>query len=229
VALIRPRGDQARAGVLGWGGGGACGHGRAGRWGGRNGVPHLRNGQLAPPAPWALVPLGAWRPQGPGALGFGSGVRGGAGRPAARGGRGRARHGGPPELRLRLRPGFKYFNEPPRGQQSGKELSHNEGGWGSAGGLKMAGLAGSGRRADLDRTPGDHLPTMLRSRALGVKAVTPQHATGHPDGAPCCGPPARRPFFYPASCGFIPPSKSTAIDCPRRGAPRGLLKQYAFC
>jgi hypothetical protein len=70
---------------------------------------------------------------------------------------------------------------------------------------------------------------MLRSRALGVKVVTPHHATGHPADVPCCGPPARRPFFYPASCGFIPPSKSTAIDCSRRGAPRGLLQQYAFC
>ena len=59
--------------------------------------------------------------------------------------------------------------------------------------------------------------------------MTPHHATGHPADVPCCGPPARRPFFYPASCGFTPPSKSTAIGCARRGAPRGLLQQYAFC
>jgi hypothetical protein len=58
-----------RGAGLGWVGLGAwaCGPGRAGRWGGRNGVPHLRNGHLALRAPcyWHWHSLEHMRPASP--------------------------------------------------------------------------------------------------------------------------------------------------------------------
>ena len=104
---------------------------------------------------------------------------------------------------------------------SGKELSHNEGGWGSANGLKMA---GSGRRADLlhPRRP----PTSyVEIQGAGSKGSDTAPRNGPPRWAdvPCCGPPTRRPFSLPffyrsRELWFyflspIPPSPSPSTSC----------------
>jgi hypothetical protein len=110
--------------------------------------------------------------------------------------------------------------------QSGKELSHNEGGWGSADGLKMA---GSGRRADLlhPRRPPTNYVEIQGAGSKGSGGTAPRNGLPRsPLTSLAAGHLRAGLSFTPRAVGLPRPRKALQSAALGEGAPpRPLLRQ----